>query len=180
MSWFTEDSTPVLVIGVIVAAFLLLALVKTSRLGLLYAIAGVVLVVGAIVWIEKHTVTDTKQVRGVLSAAAAAAERNDLKGVLDLISPSASATRNLVSGQMPQVEIHSVSLNGLQIQVNRLSTPPSATAEFTGVVNGRVKSGLYPYDNIVARCRIILVLENDRWLIDSFEERRDQAVGGRE
>ncbi len=177
MSWFTEDSTPVLVIGVIVVALLLLALVKTSRLGLLYAIGGVVVVVGAIVWIEKHTVTDSKQVRGVLYAAAAAAERNDLPGVLVLISPAATTTQNLVRTQMPQVEIHSVSLNGLQIKVNRLSSPPTATAEFTGVVNGKVKSGLYPYDNIVGRCRVTLRLEGDRWLIDGVEERRDQAPG---
>jgi hypothetical protein len=79
---------------------------------------------------------------------------------------------------MPQVEIHSVSMNGLAIRIDRLSSPPSATAEFTGVVNGKVKSGLYPYDNIVGRCRVTLHLENDRWLIDGFEERRDQAAGG--
>jgi hypothetical protein len=178
MSWFTEDSTPVLVIGVITVAILLLALVKTSRLGLLYAIGGVAVVVGTIVWIEKHTVTDTKRVRSVLDAAAAAAERNDLQGVLALVSSSSAGTRNLVSTQMPQVEIHSVSMNGLAIRIDRLSSPPSATADFTGIVIGKVKSGLYPYDNIVGRCRVTLHLENDRWLIDGFEERRDQAAGG--
>jgi hypothetical protein len=180
MSWFTEDSTPILVMGVILEALLLLALVKTSRLGLLYAIAGVAVVVGAIVWIEKHTVTDTKRVRAVLDAAVAAAERNDKDGVLALISLSATATRNLVAAQMPQVEVHSVSISGLQIKINRLSSPPTATAEFSGLVNGKVKSGLYPYDNIPGRCRVTFRLENDRWLMDGLEERRDQAFGGRD
>jgi hypothetical protein len=41
-----------------------------------------------------------------------------------------------------------------------------------------VKSGLYPYDNIVGRCRVALRLEGDRWLIDTVEERRDQAAAG--
>lgn len=180
MSWFTEDSTPILVMGVILEALLLLALVKTSRLGLLYAIAVVAVVVGAIVWIEKHTVTDTKRIRGVLDAAVAAAERNDLQSVLALISPSAASTRNLVATQMPQIEIHSVSISGLQIKINRLSSPPTATAEFSGLVNGKVKSGLYPYDNIVGRCKVTFQLENDHWLMDGFEERRDQAFGGRD
>ena len=88
MSWFTEDSTPVLVLGVVTVAILLLALVKTSRLGLLYAIFGVALVVAAIVWIEKHTDTDTKRIRRVLDAACTAVEKNDVPGVLALIAPA--------------------------------------------------------------------------------------------
>ena len=81
-NWFVEDSTPVLVWGAIFEAVLIFALVKTGRLWLLYAMAGLALVVGGIVWHEKHTITDAKQIRATLNEAAAAMERNDLPAVL--------------------------------------------------------------------------------------------------
>ena len=61
--WFVEDSTPVLVWGLIFEVVLIFALVKSGRLWLLYAMAGLALVVGGIVWHEKHTITDAKQIR---------------------------------------------------------------------------------------------------------------------
>src|SRR5437016_5141738 len=128
MSWFTEDSTPVLVMGIIAEAILLLALVKTSRLGLLYAIAGVGVVVGAIVIIEKNTVTDTKRIRGVLDSAAAAVERNDVEGVLSFISSNAQTVRQQVTANLPQFEIRSAYIRGLEVRINRVNNPPTATA----------------------------------------------------
>ena len=77
MTWFTEDSTPLLVIGVIIEALLVLGIVKTGRVWILYAMAAVALLVGAAVYIEKHTITDTKRVRAALDNAAAALEHND-------------------------------------------------------------------------------------------------------
>src|SRR3954447_4463654 len=121
MSWFTEDSTPLLVLGLLAEAALLVAFVKTSRLGLLYAIAGVAIVTAAIVWIEKHTVTDTKRVRQTLDDATAALERNDVAGVLNQFSPNALAMRQQVSVMMPQFEVHSASISGLTIKVNRFN-----------------------------------------------------------
>lgn len=170
MTWFTEDSTPALVLGLITAAALLVAFIKTSRLGLLYTIGGVAIVTGAIVWIEKHTVTDTKRIRATLDEATAALERNDVGGVLNLISPSAKEIRQQVSSMMPQFEVHSASISGLAIKINRFNNPPTATAEFQGRVDGRERRGNLLADQpVFATVKLTLVLQNDRWLIDKYE-----------
>jgi hypothetical protein len=177
MSWFTEDSTPVLVLGIIAEAMLLLALVKTSRFGLLYAIAGVGIVVGAIVVIEKNTVTDTKLIRGVLDSAAAAAERNDVAAVLDLVSPASQSMRQEVTAQLPQFEIRSAYIRGLEIKINRINNPPSATAQFFGHIEGRLRRGTLPQDHYVARINVTLIRDKDRWLMDKYEWQPGIGIG---
>ncbi|HEV2971339.1 MAG TPA: hypothetical protein VGY55_15295 [Pirellulales bacterium] len=178
MTWFTEDSTPILVIGVIVEAILLLALVKTSRVGLLYAIVGVGIVTGAIVWIEKHTDTDTKRIRRVLDAAAVAVEKNDMPGLLALISPAAQGMRSQVSGVLPQVEIRKAYVTGLAVKVNRFNNPPTATAEFFGQADGKDRHGVYADQHYIARFKVNLHFENDRWLMDDYEEQPGLGNGG--
>ncbi|HKD36487.1 MAG TPA: hypothetical protein VKB78_06790 [Pirellulales bacterium] len=179
MSWFTEDSTPVLVIGIITVAILLLAFVKTSHLKLLYAIGGVVIIVATIVFIEKHTVTDTKRIRALLDSAAAAAERNDVAGVLDAISPNAQSLRQEVSRQLPQFEIQSAYIRGLDIKINRFNNPPSAVATFIGHIEGRMRNGGLAAQHIPVQVKATLVRgSNDRWFVESAEWQLGIGVGG--
>jgi hypothetical protein len=179
VSWFTEDSTPVLVIGIITVAILLLALVKTGRLGLLYAILGVGVVAGAIVVIEKNTVTDTKRIRTLLNSAAAAAERNDVAGVLEAISPNAQSLRQEVSRQLPQFEVQSAYIRGLEIKINRFNNPPSAVATFIGHVEGRMRRGGLATQHIPVQVKATLVLgPNDRWFVEMAEWQLGIGVGG--
>src|ERR1700722_18804569 len=126
MTWFTEDSTPFLVIGVIAEALLVLALVKTSNLKLLYAMLGIVVVVGAIVWIEKHTITDTKRVRAALEIAATAMEHNDLAALQDCIAPQSLELRNQAARVLQMAKFQSVTTSQLTVHVNRFNNPPSA------------------------------------------------------
>jgi hypothetical protein len=179
MSWFTEDSTPVLVIGIITEAILLLALVKTSRLGLVYAIVGVGVVVGVIVVIEKNTVTDMKRIRSLLESAAAAAERNDVAGVLEAISPNAQGLRQEVSRQLPLFVIQSAYIRGLEIKVNRFNNPPSAVATFIGHVEGRIRRGDLAIQHIPMQVKATLTRgPNDRWLVETAAWQLGIGVGG--
>jgi hypothetical protein len=176
MSWLTEDSTPALVLGVIFEALLVLALVKSGQRWLLYAILGLGVAVGAIVWIEKHTLTDTKRVRATLETAAAAMERGDLPGVLDRIAPSAALLRQQAQMIAKQVEVRSVSLSGLVVKVNRFNNPPTATADFTAFANIVDRTGMVPYNNVVRHLRLTLRWEHDRWLVDGYAEGSQDAI----
>jgi hypothetical protein len=169
-SWFVEDSTPLLVIGVITEAILILAFVKTSRLGLLYAMGAVAVVTAGLVWFEKNTLTDTKRIRIVLDSAAAALETNNVPAVLAFISPSAQGMRTEVSRVLPEVKIDKAWITGLKVTVNRFNVPPSAVAEFFGHVKGSERHGAAAMDNYVERFKVTLRLENDQWLMDSYEQ----------
>ena len=168
MSWFVEDSTPVLVWGAILEAILIFALVKSGRLWLLYAMAGLALVVGGIVWHEKHTITDAKQIRSTLNEAAAAMERNDLPAVLQFVSPTAADVRqqaNLIASGFKIDDIH---LADLKIQVNRFNNPPSATVDFFVRVGGAARAGDFPLTAVLPRAQVMLRLENGRWLVSKY------------
>jgi hypothetical protein len=168
MSWFVEDSTPVLVWGAILEAVLIFALVKSGRVWLLYVMAGLALVVGGIVWHEKHTITDTKQIRATLFQAAAAMERNNLPAVLEFISPTAPDLRRQASQISSTVKLDEVHLTDLKIQVNRFNNPPTATVDFFVRVGGVDRSGNFPFANVMQRAQVTLRLENDHWLVSGY------------
>ena len=168
MSWLTEDSTPALVLGVLFEAVLVLALVKSGQRWLLYAILGLGIVVGAIVWTEKHTLTDRKRVTATLETAAAAMEHNDLNGVLACIAPSALQLRQQAQIVAKQFEVHSVSLSGLDVKVNRFNNPPSAVADFTAYANIVDRTGMIPYNTVSRHLRLTLRWEQDRWLVNGY------------
>jgi hypothetical protein len=170
MTWFTEDSTPVLVLGVLIEALLVLAIVKTGRVWILYAMAAVALVVGAIVWIEKHTLTDTKRVRATLETAAAALEHNDLQALLGCIAPTSLPLRDEAARVLRMAEFKSVSLSHLVVHANRFNNPPSATADFTVHASGVDHTGMMPYNNFIRTLRVTLRWEKDRWLIESYSD----------
>ena len=172
MSWFTEDSTPVLILGVVTAAILLVAFVKTSRLGLLYAIVGVALVVAAVVFIEKHTDTDTKRVRRVLDAACVAVEKNDVPGALALIAPSAKEMRNSkCCTLLPcKFEIHEACHSRFGRQVQPLQFPADGVWPSSwGTSIGMRRAPCCPEEHYPQRVKVTLHLEGDRWLMDGYK-----------
>jgi len=179
MDWFIEDSTPLLVIGALVEALLVFALVQTGRPKLLYAMVGTALLVGGLVWHEKHTVTDKKRIDAVLHDAAAAVERNDPAGVQDCISPGATDLRAQVPRVLSQFKFNEVVITGLTIKVNRFNNPPSAIAEFMVRVNGSDKAGNFPYNNLLERLKVTLLLENDRWLVSAYDANGPGAEAAR-
>ncbi len=175
MSWFVEDSTPVLVWGAILEAVLIFALVKSGRVWLLYVMAGLALVVGGIVWHEKHTITDTKQIRATLFQAAEAMERNNLPAVLEFISPTAPELRQKANQISLTFKLDEVHLADLKIQVNRFNNPPTATADFFVRLGGVDRTGGFPFANVTRRVQVMLRLENERWLVSGYTLDADGA-----
>ena len=170
MTWFTEDSTPLIVIGVVIEALLLLGFVKTSRLGLLYAMAAVAIVVGAGVWIEKHTDTDTKRITRVLDAATVAVEKKNMPGLLALIAPSAAPLRAQVTSEFGELDVRDCYLRGLKITINRFNNPPTAKADFVGHVDGKLRHGLLPDGHYFAQFEVTLHLDNGHWLVNGYQQ----------
>ncbi len=174
MSWFTEDSTPILVWGAVIEALLIFALVKTGRVVLLYVMVGVALLAGGIVWKEKHTVTDTKLLRAALYDAAKVVESNDPKNVLPFISPNADrGQKEQILRYMGMLKFNEVHVWGEEIQVNRFTAPPTATIEFSVRLNVEDRSASMPYNNALLRLKATFELDHledgDHWLATGYE-----------
>ena len=87
---------------------------------------GVAAMVGAGLVVERLVVTDRKAVTQTLDAAVSAVEHNDINRLLACISPSAEGIRGQASALLGRVEVHSVWNRGLEVKVNRLTSPGCA------------------------------------------------------
>ncbi len=85
--WFTENPTPILVGGGLALLVLAGFFLKSGRAAILIAMALVAAVMGLAVLTDRLIVTDREQVANTIYDAAAAAERNELNAVMDIISP---------------------------------------------------------------------------------------------
>jgi hypothetical protein len=99
-----------------------------------------------------------------LRAAAAAVERNDLAATLEFISPSAEDVRAYARRGLSRLKVTEAWVGrDLEVTVNKLTSPPSARAKFTGVVHA--KEFQVPPMHI----ETTLQKENGRWLVREFE-----------
>jgi len=168
MTWLVEDPTPTLVAAALIEALLVLALVKTGRGVLLWAVAGVALQAVALLALEWLIVTDKEKVEETLSGAARALEANDPQAVLSYIDPS-SSLRGQVSQEMSRVTITKASFNRLDVKFNRHTSPPTAEADFMGYISAKDRRGELPYENFVDRFKVQLRLSKDRWLVTGYD-----------
>jgi hypothetical protein len=171
-----ENPMPVIFAGIAIEAVLAVALVKTGRGFLLYIMAGVLVVVLALVALERLVVTDRERVEMTLDRCAAALEADDLDALLDGIAPEADRTRSEARRAMEWIRFTRIKITDLTVHINELTSPPSARAEFRAVVAGRERRGTLSDITRPIRFHVDLRQEGDRWLIT--DHRLDDAPGG--
>jgi hypothetical protein len=170
ITWFTEDPTPIFILGGIALAVLFVFLMKTGRGLVLVAMAGVAAIMGLAVLIDALVVTDRERVEEVIYHAAAAAERNDLDGVAAFVSPSAPQIKTEIRRWIGQLAIESVSIGGLDVTIDRTTSPQTATAKFWYVGQGKWRRGDTVHDRIPGKLKVNFRKEGDRWLVTDYEQ----------
>jgi hypothetical protein len=161
-----------LVTGLVLEAILLVALVRTGRAALLWAIAGLGLLTAGLLVVERLVVTDNERIAETLDGVAAAAAANDLNGVLAYIGPDAKDVRKLATDSLRRVHVREAYVgNDLSIAITQQGGAPSALATFTGRIRVDVHGEALGHDTYVGRFRVGLVRQGDRWLVVAFERR---------
>ena len=118
MSWLFEDPTTLIVAGLLIEGLLAVALVKSGRALLIAAMAGVLILVGLGVLVERLVVTDREQIETTLNEVCTALEANEVPGVLSHIDPAATGMRSRVQSDLSSAHITEVRLFDLEIQVD--------------------------------------------------------------
>jgi len=172
MTIFLENPMPVIFVGILAEAALATIYVSSRNRSFLLAMAAVLVVVVAGVGLEACVVTDVEQVETALDGTAAALEANDLNEIMDeYVSPRAIQTRNRAAYALSLVEVTSAKVNNLSIEINPLTSPPTATAEFRGVFHFEPKSEFITNRMYTSDFVVELRQEGGRWLItDHIEE----------
>lgn len=169
MQWITEDVTWLIGLGIVVVAILAVVLFRTGRGAVMFAMVGVLaLVLGGVV-VERAVVTEREEVEHTLDSLTSALLSNDLPAVLDHLAPEASYARDMANTHLPQVEISEARVRDLDITVNRLTSPPTAEANFRGIMSIKDLRGQFPYEHYLQRFTVRFRREGDRWLLVDYE-----------
>jgi len=166
---FLEDPMPVILFGIIAETVLGIAVLTTRRGVLLWAMAGVLVLVLAGVGLEWLVVTERERVEGTVEDAAAAVRANDRQGLLQCVHPSAGDARRLVNWAFEQADFTDAKITHLEVQsINELTSPPTAKVHVIGNVFFNDRSGQDPYGKRHVDLTLELRLESDRWLISGY------------
>jgi ketosteroid isomerase-like protein len=172
MNWFVEGPWPILVTGLVLEAVLLVALVRTGRAVLIWAVVGMGLLTAGLLVVERLVVTDNERIAATLDGVAAAAAANDLNGVLAYIGPDAVEVRKLATDSLRRIRIREAKIGSdLSIVITQQAGAPSALATFTGRIRAEVPGQAIGHDTFVGRFRVGLVKQGDRWLVVAVERR---------
>ena len=174
MSWLLEDPTTVITLGLIVGAVLLVMLFQTRRGIFLISMIGTAAVVGLLVLLEWYVVTDVEQVENTVDVMARALEDPNreagLNVLLSHIAPNSFMLQTRARLAMsPAFSIREVKTSDLQITMNRVVSPPSATVELVANVEGTAAGAAF--DRYIQRFVLhFRQLEEDGpWLLYDYE-----------
>ncbi len=171
MSWLFEDPTLLLVAGGLIEALLAVVVVNTRQLKVVLAMAAVLALVLTGLTIEQLVITDYERIQSTLEATAQAVQANDVEGVLEHIDPQATGMRQQVAGILRQARVRDAHIKDLQVHFRRLTSTPSAEAEFIGNVKGSFRSASDSGEGVVIRrFRVDLRRRDDRWLLTGYED----------
>jgi len=166
---FLESPWPWLVLGIAVEAVLAVALLRTQRGYLLWAMLGTAAFVALGLLVERLVVTEREEVEMTLDAGVAAAKANNLGRLLNCISPKATKARYYAGLVLGRFEVEDARIRDLEITINRLTSPPTAKAKFLAVGKGRDRKNEFPYENYMRTVVVELRREGDRWLVADFD-----------
>ncbi len=166
-----ESPWPILIVGLVLETVLAIALFRSGRGMLLWAMGGVALLVLLGVLIERSTVTDTKRIRLTLETAASGLKASNPQQVKACIVPDAdgNVARDLVDWALSRAVFLDLTIRNLEVKFNPQTSPPTAETSFTVWVRGTDRSGMYPGEiSRPVAMKVKLRKESGRWLI--FDE----------
>lgn len=182
-----ESPIPALLVGLVVGSVLGVGYLNTRDRRFLIGVGVVVVVVVGAIVLERTVKTDREQIAETLDQLASALQADGLAensadeviaAVMRVITKDdaegSQRTRQLADTNLRLVKITSASYSNLQVEVNKLSLPPSAEVRFDAKISGEGRGLLsnavqrypYPIEFVVK-----MVYEKDdrydepRWLI---------------
>jgi hypothetical protein len=167
---FLESPWPILIFGLAIELFLAIALFRTGRALLLWAIAGVALVVLLGVLVERATITDTKRIRQTLEEAAAGLVANNESQVKACIveGPDGNAALGKTKSALALAVFREISIRNLEVTFNYQTSPPTAETKFTVFARGKARAGDYMDAGEItkpANMEVKLRKHSGRWLV---------------
>lgn len=170
MTIFVESPWPAVALCSVLLLVFGTWFMKTGRASILVAMGAVVAGLVVLIVVERMIVTETEQVEDTLHGIAENLAANEIPEVLASFSPNCPGIAQARSA-LNRVTIESATVGrDLEVRINKLTSPPTATAFFTGRIQAKDNSGLIPYENYIRKFKVKLERQGDRWLIVDYED----------
>ncbi len=135
MTVLVESPWPATIVALVLLIVFGTIFVRTGRPIVLVAMALVVVALAGMVALEQVVVTDREEVEDTLHGIADDLEANDVPAVMASFAPHAPR-RSEAQRVLEDVTIRSASIGrDLEVRINKLTSPPTATVFFTGHIN---------------------------------------------
>jgi hypothetical protein len=171
--YLVEDPTMFIFLGILIEAVLGIALFRTGRGFLIWIMLGVLVVCLTGIIGQRFIITERKRVVQTLDGIVVALEANDVEKTLTYLEPEAAHSRERARWALGRVEVQSASYRKLDVQINMLTSPPTAKVQFFGLINYRDRRGEIPYNNYASNFTINLRKHGDRWLVQEHQEENE-------
>lgn len=170
MTIFIESPWPATILGIVLEIILGLVFMRTGRALAVVGMAVVLAATAGMILLEQFIVTNTEQIEDTLHGIAEDLEANDAAAVLAAFTPECPKLPQVRSA-LNGVTIRAASVGAdLEVRISQLTSPPSATAFFTGHIEGSDNRGTVPYEHFIRKFKVKLERRGDRWLITDFED----------
>src|SRR5690242_16065738 len=126
MTWFTENPTPPVVVGILVEAALVVVLMKTGKRAALWGMLLTALATALVVAMNILIVTPQEEVRAALEEIRQLVEQNDRTALIDRIDPVATNLRNQAQTDLSLLTVTSAKINDLKVLVDPSGTSAKA------------------------------------------------------
>ncbi len=174
MTSFVESPWPSVMLGLALEAVLVIVLVQIRRPVIIALMASVLAITLGMLVVERMIVTENEEVEDMLDGLASALVTNDSPSIMAMFTDD-SPRRNEVQSILSRVTIRDARVGGdLEIRLNKLTIPPSATTYFTGRVDAKDNRGTIPYEHLIRRFKVTLHKQNGRWKLFDYAEQDRQ------
>ena len=170
-----ENPYPALVLGALVLGFLVVGYLASPRRIWWAAIVPVVLAMIGVVLTDVLIETDQEQLTRIVHEAAKHVKDNHPEKLWEYLSPRLDESisqkdRNRLDRIFQQVEFTGAKASNLEIDINELTTPPSAEVYMLVSVKFQARHGESPLDRYVGRLKVTFERLDKRWYIVDGEE----------
>ncbi|MGC3970079.1 MAG: hypothetical protein QM775_22955 [Pirellulales bacterium] len=170
MTWFTENPLPVVLIGVIIEALLVVALMRTGKRSVLWAMVLLAIGIAGTVYLERSIVTPREEIKLSLEEMRALVEADDRPGLLKRIdsNPGVAELRNRIQSDLAHVTVDAAKITELRDEDIKIT--PSATEANVGFIGSVDVSGV-ARGHIVLRFDVSLKKRDGVWVVTAAQWR---------
>ncbi len=161
--------------GVFVTGVAIFLWLQTARKEALIAGCIAFIITAGLVLLSINLITDRERITLILDEVAVALKANDHDRVFSYIHPNAVDAVRRAEAELPNYAFTDARVTRIRdIKINNATTPPTAIAEFTVVVNVNTQGMQYNGPRLI---RVYFMQRDGRWLVRDYEHTAPTASG---